>query len=99
MIYSSKTPREIKDHWPDWRERPLSAHYPQHNTPNPILVAFRADVYGPDADMVNTYMDTVDWWLAYGLDHYSTATDDQTNHARRVLTRLANLSTETETIS
>jgi len=54
----------------------------QYNAPNPILVAFRTDPE-PDAD-------TARFWIAQ-MDDYSTATDAHIDHARRVLTRLANL--------
>jgi hypothetical protein len=106
-MFASKTPRDLNhDHRPyrlvngrlpddrfrvAWNKfyvhdpRPEFDHA-QHNEPNPILVAFRADL---EDDV--TPRERVLWWLAYGIDHYSTATDVQCDHARRVLTRLADL--------
>lgn len=83
--------------------RPENDH-PQHNEPNPILVAFR----GRAAD------ESLDFWL-WGLAAESAfggwvawenprhpfhillrSSETQRDHARRVLTRLANLSGTTD---
>jgi len=57
----------------------------QHNEPNPILIAFRKDarMHGLAEALAYDWPDHWMWFQDY--------TDEMVTHARRVLTRLANL--------
>ena len=77
-----------------------------HNDPNPILIRFRKWIDGEDIgdqfwvdywvtafDEFDTFGGFITWDYAdHPLHVLITATDAQSAHARRVLTRLANLS-------
>lgn len=104
-MFASRTPRDLNhDHmpWADpcgWRSssghigvktyapRPEFDHA-QHNPPNPVLVALRryVRVTGEALKEVRTVLYALD----AGILNWG-ATDDQIDHARKVLTRLANL--------
>ncbi|WP_156495999.1 hypothetical protein [Microbacterium sp. T32] len=66
--------------------------HPQHNEPNWLLVAFRDEPREPG----ETEAERIAWWKGFGADHRTTATDEEREHFRRVLTRLARF-TEQET--
>lgn len=66
----------------------------QHNEPNPILVKFRRHVawqwaYLPE---ISTYAEDIETFDGLRPDSFVGVTPAQINHARKVLTRLANLS-------
>jgi hypothetical protein len=96
-MFASKTPRDPN------RDRPLRVvRHPfklQHNEPNPILVAhrmYRDDVRDKGLDPLQEHLDELAPHLTHPGDFSSAApglpfTQEHIDHARRVLTRLANL--------
>lgn len=101
-MFASKTPRDII-RTPegdaliasgDYREEEVYGIIPDrfHNEPSWLLTAFRDEPREPG----ETDAERIAWWKGFGADHRSTATDEEREHFRRVLTRLARF-TEQET--
>ena len=105
MIFSSKTPRDLNhdpEPWVDargenrhgpfggwssvWAPRPEFDHV-QNNEPNPILTWFRAVIEDPKCGEFNQ---VVDDFLIYHIKGHGK----HEHHARKVLTRLANITKE-----
>lgn len=101
-MFASKTPRDLfpeppqtDDYWWDQRLSAAIHHerqnFAQHNEPNPILIAFR-NLWDQEAAsfLVEAEINQIDKGKWDGVARYS-----HIDHAREVLTRLANLSSAT----
>lgn len=102
-MYASKTPRDLNhDRFPvrihgsqarsqrfiardDIRDPRPEFDHVQHNEPNPILVSFRSNDMNPRAS------DWAKWLVRPSLGAWHHADSTHIDHARKVLTRLANL--------
>jgi hypothetical protein len=70
---------------------PRSGYFPrQHNEPNPILTLFRDADNSDRRGLAAMWVDDIAEWNRQGEMGIDT-TPDQVEHARRVLTRFANL--------
>jgi len=64
----------------------------QHNEPNWLLIAFREEPKEPG----ETDAQRIAWWLGIAIPDATEASEGESDHAHRVLSRLAHL-TEQET--